>query len=48
MLSGHLRLLARAGLVQARRDGYHVLYSLEPERISTLSDAVLRFLQETA
>jgi DNA-binding transcriptional ArsR family regulator len=47
-LSKHLRLLARAGLVQARRDGYYVLYSLEPERISTLSDAVLLFLQETA
>jgi DNA-binding transcriptional ArsR family regulator len=47
-LSKHLRLLARAGLVQARRDGYYVLYSLQPERISTLSEAVLRFLQETA
>jgi len=47
-LSKHLRLLARAGLVQARRDGYYVLYSLETERISTLSETVLRFLQETA
>jgi DNA-binding transcriptional ArsR family regulator len=47
-LSKHLRQLARAGLVQARRDGYYVLYSLQPERISTLSEAVLRFLRETA
>jgi DNA-binding transcriptional ArsR family regulator len=43
-LSKHLRLLARAGLVQSRRDGYYVLYSLCRERIATLSDAVLEFL----
>ena len=47
-LSKHLRLLARAGLVRGRREGYYALYSLEPERISTLSEAVLLFLQETA
>jgi DNA-binding transcriptional ArsR family regulator len=50
-LSKHLRLLARAGLVQARRDGYYVLYSLRSDRIATLSEAVLAFLgdaQETA
>jgi DNA-binding transcriptional ArsR family regulator len=46
-LSKHLRLLARAGLVQGRRDGYYVLYSLESERIATLSDAVLVFLAES-
>jgi DNA-binding transcriptional ArsR family regulator len=45
-LSKHLRLLARAGLVQSRRDGYYVLYSLEPDRIATLSDAVLLFLAD--
>jgi DNA-binding transcriptional ArsR family regulator len=45
-LSKHLRLLARAGLVQARRDGYYVLYGLERERIETLSEAVLGFLAE--
>jgi len=47
-LSKHLRLLARAGLVRPRRDGYYVLYSLEADRIATLSEAVLRFLRETA
>lgn len=46
-LSKHLRLLARAGLVQSRRDGYYVLYSLESERIATLSDAVLLFLADS-
>jgi DNA-binding transcriptional ArsR family regulator len=45
-LSKHLRLLARAGLVQARRDGYYVLYSLRSDRIATLSEAVLAFLGE--
>ena len=33
-----------AGLVTTRRDGYYVLYSLVPERIAPLSDALLRFL----
>jgi DNA-binding transcriptional ArsR family regulator len=45
-LSKHLRLLARAGLVEARREGYYVLYSLEPGRIATLSEAVLEFLND--
>ncbi|HTS74375.1 MAG TPA: DUF5937 family protein [Gaiellaceae bacterium] len=43
-LSKHLRLLARAGLVEARRDGYYVLYSLRSDRIATLSESVLDFL----
>jgi hypothetical protein len=30
--------------VRGRREGYYVLYSLEAERISTLSEAVLVFL----
>jgi len=47
-LSKHLRLLARAGLVRGRREGYYVLYTLEPERISTLSEAVLGFLAESS
>jgi DNA-binding transcriptional ArsR family regulator len=45
-LSKHLRLLARAGLVESRRDGYYVLYSLQADRIATLSEAVLLFLAD--
>jgi DNA-binding transcriptional ArsR family regulator len=45
-LSKHLRLLARAGLVRARREGYYVLYSVDLDRAATLSDAVLAFLAE--
>ena len=30
--SKHLRTLAEGGVVEARRDGYYVLYSLVPER----------------
>ena len=45
-LSKHLRLLARAGLVRTRREGYYVLYGVDLERVSTLSDGVLRFLAE--
>jgi DNA-binding transcriptional ArsR family regulator len=45
-LSKHLRQLADAGLVGSRRDGYYVLYSLVPERIEPLTDALRRFLRE--
>ena len=45
-LSKHLRLLARAGLVRARREGYYVLYSVDLERVSTLSEVVLLFLAD--
>jgi DNA-binding transcriptional ArsR family regulator len=45
-LSKHLRQLASAGIVQSRRDGYYVLYSLVPERIDALSDAVRQFVTE--
>jgi DNA-binding transcriptional ArsR family regulator len=44
-LSKHLGLLARAGLVQRRRQGYYVLYALASERIATLSEAVLLYLR---
>jgi DNA-binding transcriptional ArsR family regulator len=43
-LSKHLRALARAGLVQSRREGYYVLYSLDADRVAPLSEALLRFL----
>ena len=43
-LSKHLRLLARAGLVQTRREGYYVLYNFDPERVGQLSQVVLRFV----
>ena len=43
-LSKHLRALAEAGVLEARRDGYYVLYSLRPERLAPLSSAVLSFL----
>jgi DNA-binding transcriptional ArsR family regulator len=44
-LSKHLRLLARAGLVQTRREGYYVLYRFDAERVAQLSDVVLRFVR---
>ncbi len=45
-LSKHLRLLADAGVVRSRRDGYYVLYSLAPERLDPLSDSLLSFLRD--
>jgi DNA-binding transcriptional ArsR family regulator len=45
-LSKHLRQLADAGIVESRRDGYYVLYSLVPERIEPLSESLRRFLSE--
>lgn len=44
-LSKHLRQLADAGIVRSRREGYYVLYSLVPERIDALSDAVREFVR---
>jgi DNA-binding transcriptional ArsR family regulator len=44
-LSKHLRQLSDAGLVRSRREGYYVLYSIVPERIEPLSDALQRFLR---
>jgi DNA-binding transcriptional ArsR family regulator len=47
-LSKHLGLLARAGLVERRRQGYYVLYTLSSDRIANLSQAVLAFLGRAA
>jgi DNA-binding transcriptional ArsR family regulator len=43
-LSKHLRLLADAGVLATRRDGYYVLYSFVPERVGPLADALLDYL----
>jgi DNA-binding transcriptional ArsR family regulator len=45
-LSKHLRQLTEAGLLESRREGYYVLYSLVPERIEPLSDSLRRFLDD--
>jgi DNA-binding transcriptional ArsR family regulator len=42
--SKQLRLLAAAGLLKSRREGYYVVYSLEPEKLSTLSDELRHLL----
>ena len=36
--SKQLRLLAAAGVLKTKREGYYVVYSLEPEKLATLSD----------
>ena len=38
--SKNLTLLAEAGLVRRRRDGYYVLYELEPDALSGLASAL--------
>lgn len=38
--SAHLRALARAGLLLARRDGYYVLYRLDPGRLHALTGSL--------
>jgi DNA-binding transcriptional ArsR family regulator len=37
-------LLADAGVLATRRDGYYVLYSFVPERVGPLADALLDYL----
>jgi DNA-binding transcriptional ArsR family regulator len=44
-LSKHLRLLAEAGLLETRREGYYVLYRLVPDRIRAAGDALPAFLE---
>jgi DNA-binding transcriptional ArsR family regulator len=43
-LSKHLRVLANANLVSAKREGYYVVYSLVSDRISALTPALRSFL----
>lgn len=43
-LSKHLRVLADAGVVTSKRDGYYVLYSVALDRVAPLSAALLEFL----
>lgn len=38
--SAHLRALTRAGLLRARRDGYYVLYRLDPDRLHALTSTL--------
>jgi DNA-binding transcriptional ArsR family regulator len=42
--SKQLRLLAAAGLLKTKREGYYVVYSLEPEKLSTLSEDLRRLV----
>jgi DNA-binding transcriptional ArsR family regulator len=43
-LSKHLRLMAEAGLLTTRREGYYVLYSLVPERVDAVASALPAYL----
>jgi DNA-binding transcriptional ArsR family regulator len=47
-LSKHLRLLAEAGVLQAQRTGYYVLYHLEPEQITMVMESLPTYLQTNA
>jgi DNA-binding transcriptional ArsR family regulator len=44
-LSKHLRILSEAGLVESKRTGYYVLYTLSEETIDQLSDDLREFLR---
>jgi DNA-binding transcriptional ArsR family regulator len=45
-LSKHLRLMAEAGLLTTRREGYYVLYSLVPERVEAVASALPAYLAD--
>ena len=47
-LSKHLRLMAEAGLLTTRREGYYVLYSLVPERIEAVAAGLPAYLASSA
>jgi DNA-binding transcriptional ArsR family regulator len=44
-MSRHLHHLAEVGLLEVRRDGYYVLYSLVPDRVHDLSAVLINFLE---
>ena len=46
-LSKHLRQLADAGILRARREGYYVLYSLESEKLAAVPSGLAAFLSGT-
>ena len=43
-LSKHLRVLAEAGLLERRREGYYVLYRLVPEQVAAVAPSLSAFL----
>lgn len=47
-LSKHLRLMAEAGLLTTRREGYYVLYSLVPERVEAVAAGLPAYLASAA
>lgn len=47
-LSKCLRRLAEAGLISARREGYYVVYRLEPSRLDAVSTSITDFLDPDA
>lgn len=45
-LSKHLRVLAEAGVVNTRRDGYYVLYSVDRRRLGAVSKLLADFVDD--
>ena len=45
-LSKHLRVMAEAGLLTTRREGYYVLYSLVPEQVDAVAAGLPAYLAE--
>jgi DNA-binding transcriptional ArsR family regulator len=43
-LSRHLRQLVEAGLLTSRREGYYVLYAIDPKRLGWLAEALPQFV----
>jgi DNA-binding transcriptional ArsR family regulator len=43
-LTKQLRQVAQAGILTSRREGYYVVYALDPARLGALSEELLAFL----